>query len=100
MIYLGLILSILIPLILFLIWLLLLINFWYSRYTTWIPEPIRQVIARRLHRDYQPYQPAINSLKSILWEMFKIAFFVFITGLLILFIIYGPVAIPSIFHRP
>lgn len=100
MIYLGLLLSILVPLILFLIWLFLLFNFWRSWFYRLVPSAARQFLLTRLKIEYQPYQPAVNSLKSILREILKITGFVFITGLLILFLIYGPVAIPSIFHRP
>jgi hypothetical protein len=100
MIYLGLFLSLLVPLILFLIWLLLLINFFRSWFFRLVPPVARQYIKNRLKVDYQPYQPAIRSLRSMLWEMLKIAGLVFVTALLILILVYGPVAMPSIFHRP
>jgi hypothetical protein len=81
-------------------WLLLLFDQFRSWYTTIFPPAIRTQIAATLKKDYQPYQPAIKSLKSLVWQMAKIAGFVFVTGILILIFIYGPVIIPSIFHRP
>ena len=90
MIYLGLFLSLLIPLILFLVWILLLVNFYRSWFYRLVPPAVRQYLANRLKVGYRPYQPAIHSLGSMLWEMVKIAAFVFITALLILIYIYLP----------
>ena len=91
--YFGLVLSFLLPLVFFLVWLLLVFNFWRSRILGLIPPPVRQYLKDRLKVEYQPYQPAIRSLKSLLRQMIKIAVFVFFTALLILMIIYGPAII-------
>jgi uncharacterized membrane protein len=88
MIYLGLFLSFLILLILFLVWILLLVNFYRSWFYRLVPPVVRQYLANRLKIGYQPYQAAIRSLGSMLLEMVKIATFVFVSALLILIFIY------------
>jgi hypothetical protein len=98
--YLGIILSLLLPFIFFLLWIFLVYRFWKNRIFGLIPPQARQFLKDRLKVEYQPYQPAINSLKSVIGEMLKVAVFVFITGLLILIFVYGPVLMPSIFHNP
>jgi hypothetical protein len=90
---------IIIPVLFTIIWFWLIYRQFRSFYRILIPPVIHDQIVTSIKKEYQPYRLAILSLKTILWEMVKIAFLVFIGGILILFFIYGPVAIPSIFHK-
>jgi hypothetical protein len=98
--YLGIIISLLLPFLFLLIWLFLVYRFWKNRIFGLIPPEIRKYLVDRLKIEYQPYQASLNNLKTVLVEMLKISVLVFVTGLLILILVYGPVLMPSIFHRP
>jgi|WetSurMetagenome_2_1015567.scaffolds.fasta_scaffold1661962_1 hypothetical protein len=67
-------------------WLILLYDMFRSWYFALVPQKQREELVSNIKKEYQPYQPAIQSMKSLIFEMLKTAAFVFISGILLIII--------------
>lgn len=65
-------------------WLILVYDMLRSWYRTLVPQKQREEIVQTLKKEYQPYRPALKSMKALVFEMLRVAGLVFVTGILII----------------
>jgi len=57
-------------------WYIVSVGYWL-RWIQLIPEKWQQQIGKELFKEYQPYKPAMKSMKKFMWQWLKISTLVF-----------------------